>query len=57
MFALGATNLILMALLTALMVHEKPRPAGRRAVPVTGVTLLAVASVVLADSAWAASAG
>jgi predicted metal-binding membrane protein len=57
MFALGATNLILMALLTALMVHEKTRPGGRRAVPVTGVTLLAVALVVLAYSAWAASAG
>ena len=57
MFALGATSLILMALLTALMVHEKTRPAGRRAVPVTGVTLLAVASVVLAYSAYAASAG
>jgi predicted metal-binding membrane protein len=57
MFAVGATNLILMALLTALMVHEKTRPAGRRAVPVTGVTLLAVASVVLAYSAYAANAG
>jgi predicted metal-binding membrane protein len=53
MFAVGATNLTLMALLTALMVHEKSRPAGRRAVPVTGVTLLAVASVVLAYSAYA----
>jgi hypothetical protein len=53
MFAVGATNLILMALLTALMVHEKSRPAGRRAVPVTGVTLLAVASVVLTYSAYA----
>jgi predicted metal-binding membrane protein len=57
MFALGATNLILMALLTALMVHEKTRPAGRRAVPVTGVTLLALASVVLAYSAYATYAG
>jgi predicted metal-binding membrane protein len=56
MFAVGATSLILMALLTALMVHEKTRPAGRRAVPVTGVTLLAVASVVLAYSGYAASA-
>jgi predicted metal-binding membrane protein len=57
MFALGATNLILMALLTALMVHEKTRPAGRRAVPVTGATLLALASVVLTYSAYAAAAG
>jgi predicted metal-binding membrane protein len=57
MFAMGATNLILMALLTVLMVHEKTRPAGPRAVPVTGVALLAVASVVLAYSAYAAAAG
>jgi predicted metal-binding membrane protein len=56
MFALGATNLILMALLTALMVHEKTRPSGHRAVPVTGVTLLALASVVLAYSAYTAYA-
>jgi predicted metal-binding membrane protein len=56
-FALGATNLTLMALLTALMVHEKTRPAGRRVVPVTGVALLAVASVMLAYSAYGASAG
>jgi predicted metal-binding membrane protein len=55
MFALGATNLILMALLTALMVHEKTRPAGRRAVPVTGATLLALASVVLAYAGYAAA--
>ena len=37
-----------MALLTALMVHEKTRPAGALAVPVTGVALLAAASVVFA---------
>ena len=35
------------------MVHEKTRPAGRRVVPLTGVTLLAMASLVLAYSAWA----
>ena len=57
MFAVGATNLILMALLTGLMVHEKTRPAGQRAVPVTGVTLLSVASVVLLYSGYAAYAG
>ena len=44
MFALGVASLIWMALLTALMVHEKTRPAGARTVPVTGVTLLAVGS-------------
>ena len=46
MFAAGVASLIWMALLTALMVHEKTRPAGARAVPVTGVALLAAASVV-----------
>ena len=44
MFALGVASLIWMALLTALMVHEKTRPTGARTVPVTGVTLLAVGS-------------
>ena len=43
-------------LLTAVMIHEKTRPAGARAVPVTGVALLAAASVVLAYSAVAAAA-
>jgi predicted metal-binding membrane protein len=41
MFALGVANLIWMALLTALMVHEKTRPTGADMAPVTGVTLLA----------------
>ena len=40
MFAAGVASLVWMALLTTLMVHEKTRPAGRRAVPVTGVALL-----------------
>jgi predicted metal-binding membrane protein len=56
MFAAGVANLLWMALLTGLMVHEKTRPAGARAVPVTGVALLAVASIVLAYGAYAASA-
>jgi predicted metal-binding membrane protein len=56
MFAAGVANLVWMALLTALMVHEKTRPAGRRAVPVTGITLLAMSSVVLLWSAYAAGA-
>ena len=51
MFAAGVASLIWMALLTAVMIHEKTRPAGARAVPVTGVALLAAASVVLAYSA------
>jgi predicted metal-binding membrane protein len=54
MFAAGVANLLWMALLTALMVHEKTRPSGRRAVPVTGVALLAAASTVLAYGASAA---
>jgi predicted metal-binding membrane protein len=56
MFAAGVASLIWMALLTAVMIHEKTRPAGARAVPVTGVALLAAASVVLAYSAAAAGA-
>lgn len=53
MFAVGVANLILMGLLTAIMVHEKTRPHGRDSVPVTGVALLAVATIVLAYSAYA----
>ena len=51
MFAAGAANLVLMAALTALMVHEKTAPAGARGVPLTGVVLLAVGSTLLL---WAA---
>ena len=53
MFAAGVASLVWMALLTALMVHEKTRPGGRRAVPVTGLVLLGTASVVLLGSAYA----
>lgn len=53
MFAVGVANLILMGLLTAIMVHEKTRPHGRDSVPVTGVALLAAATIVLAYSAHA----
>jgi predicted metal-binding membrane protein len=56
MFAAGVASLIWMALLTAVMVHEKTRPAGERAVPLTGVTLLSLASVVLLYSGYAAGA-
>jgi predicted metal-binding membrane protein len=42
MFAVGVASLIWMALLTALMVHEKTRPTGARTVPLTGATLLAL---------------
>jgi predicted metal-binding membrane protein len=56
MFAAGVASLVWMALLTAIMVHEKTRPAGRRVVPVTGVALLATASVVLLYSAYASGA-
>jgi predicted metal-binding membrane protein len=57
MFAAGVASLIWMALLTALMVHEKTRPTGARAVPVSGVALLGAASIVLLYSAYAAGAG
>jgi predicted metal-binding membrane protein len=57
MFAVGVANLVWMAALTAVMVHEKTRPAGRAAVPVTGIALLGLASLVLAWGAYAASAG
>jgi predicted metal-binding membrane protein len=56
MFAAGVASLVWMALLTAVMVHEKTRPAGRRAVPVTGVALLGLASLVLLYSAYQARA-
>ena len=53
MFALGVASLIWMALLTALMVHEKTRPAGARTVPLTGVTLLALGTTLFL---WGAAA-
>jgi predicted metal-binding membrane protein len=53
MFAAGAANLIWMAALTALMVHEKTRPTGARTVPLTGVVLLAVGSTLLLWAAYA----
>ena len=56
MFAAGVASLIWMALLTGVMIHEKTRPAGARAVPVTGVALLGASSIVLAYSAYAAGA-
>ena len=52
MFAVGVASLIWMALLTALMVHEKTRPTGARTVPLTGVTLLALGSTLFL---WEAS--
>jgi len=57
MFAAGVASLIWMALLTAVMIHEKTRPLGARAVPVTGVALLGAASIVLFYSGYASSAG
>ena len=53
MFAAGAASLIWMAALTALMVHEKTRPAGARTVPLTGVVLLAAGSTLLLWAAYA----
>jgi predicted metal-binding membrane protein len=54
MFAVGIANLAWMAALTALMVHEKTRPLGGRAVPVTGMALLGAASILLLYSAGTA---
>jgi predicted metal-binding membrane protein len=56
MFAAGVASLVWMALLTGVMVHEKTRPAGLRAVPVTGAGLLGIASIVLLYSAAQAGA-
>jgi predicted metal-binding membrane protein len=56
MFAAGVASLVWMALLTAVMVHEKTRPLGARAVPVTGLALLAAGSTVLLYSASATGA-
>jgi predicted metal-binding membrane protein len=54
MFALGVASLIWMALLTALMVHEKTRPSGARTVPLTGVMLLALGSTLFLYAAQTA---
>jgi predicted metal-binding membrane protein len=56
MFAVGAANLVWMAVLTALMVHEKTRPLGARTVRITGFALLGAASIVLLYSAYSAGA-
>ena len=56
MFAAGVASLVWMALLTAVMIHEKTRPMGARTVPVSGVALLGASSVVLLYSAYAAGA-
>ena len=46
MFSVGVASLAAMALLTALMVHEKTQPRGRRGVPVAGTALVATALLV-----------
>jgi predicted metal-binding membrane protein len=53
MFAVGTASLIWMAVLTALMVHEKTRPSGERTVPVTGAALLALGSTLMLWGAYA----
>jgi predicted metal-binding membrane protein len=53
MFAAGAANLIWMAALTALMVHEKTRPSGARTVPLTGTVFLAAGSTLMLYAAAA----
>lgn len=54
MFAVGVANLWWMALLTLVMVFERTRPSGGRAVVVTGVALLAAAAILLPYNAWTA---
>ena len=56
MFAAGVASLVWMALVTAVMVHEKTRPLGARAVPVTGLVLLAAGVTALLHSASATGA-
>jgi predicted metal-binding membrane protein len=56
MFAAGAVSLIWMAVLTALMVHEKTRPTGAQTIPLTGVVLLAAGSTLLLWAAYANAA-
>ena len=53
LFSVGVASLAWMAVLTALMVYEKTQPSGARSVPVTGISLLGAASVVLLYSAFA----
>jgi predicted metal-binding membrane protein len=52
MFAVGVANLWWMAALTAVMAYEKTGAGGNRAVPVTGIALLALAALVFAHPAW-----
>jgi predicted metal-binding membrane protein len=54
MFAVGVASVVWMAALTAIMVHEKTRPLGRRTVPLTGVVLLGLGSTTLLYNAAAA---
>lgn len=54
LFAVGVANIVWMAVLTAVMVHEKTRPLGGRTVPVTGSALLALASIIFLYSAYEA---
>ena len=56
LFSAGVASLVWMAVLTAVMVHEKTRPSGRQAVPVTGAALLGTAAVVLPLAAYQAGA-
>ena len=51
MFSVGVASLLAMAALTALMVHEKTQPGGRRVVPVAGATLFATAMMIAVYSA------
>lgn len=51
-FAVGTSSLWWMAVLAALMVHEKTGRSGRRTVSIAGVTLLAWSALVFAHPSW-----
>jgi predicted metal-binding membrane protein len=53
MFMVGAANLVWMAALTALMVHEKTQASGQRTVPVTAAVFLGMGSTLLLYAAYA----
>jgi predicted metal-binding membrane protein len=52
MFAVGMGSLVWMGVLTALMVHEKTGPGGKRSVPLAGWSLLAAGGLLLLHPAW-----
>ena len=52
MFAVGAGQLVVMAILTGLMTIEKTTRCGRRLAPIAGIGLLLWGAVILAGPGW-----